>query len=200
MHASEVTYSTEGRERAERLRMAVHMSMSLSLLYYVLPDPVPLVGVPKATGVVALLFIAALCELARIRAGWIFSLFREYERHRPAAYFWIGTGCCTAVVFFPQRFAVLTILGVAFIDPLINTLRPRVGRLRAGLAGAVAWTALAASVVAVTGLPAPLSLLPLGGLAAAGGETIRHPYVDDDFLMNMTPLVLLTVIAAGLGL
>jgi dolichol kinase len=164
-----VTYSTEGRERAERLRMAVHMSMSLSVLYYLLPPDV--LGVPKATGTIAVLLAAALLELARIRRGWTFSLFREYERHRPAAYFWIGMGCCLAVVFFPQRFAVLTICGVAFVDPLINTLRPRVGRARAGAAGAAAWTLLAAAIVAVAGLATPWWMLPRGGVAAAAGET-----------------------------
>ena len=197
MPASEVTYSIEGRERPERLRMAVHISMSASLLYYALPPTV--LGVPKATGTFAILLLAATLELLRIRRGWVFSLFRDYERHRPAAYFWIGMGCCVAVVFFPQRFAVLTVLGVAFIDPVINTLRPRLGRLRAGLCGALTWTCLAAAVVAATGLPTPWFLLPVGGLAAAGGETIRHPYVDDDFLMNMTPLVTLTALAAALG-
>jgi dolichol kinase len=197
--ASEVTYSTEGRERAERLRMAVHMSMSLSLLYYLFPDPVPLFGIPKATGVMALLFVAALCELVRIRKGWIFSLFREYERHRPAAYFWIGMGCCIALVFFPQRFAVLTITGVAFIDPFINTLRPRLGRARAGVAGACAWAGMGAVTVTVGAFPVPLWLLPIGGVAAACGETLRHPYVDDDFLMNMVALITLTAVAAALG-
>jgi len=40
----------------------------------------------------------------------------------------------------------------------------------------------------------------LGAALAVGAEWIKQPYIDDNFLMNIVPLVALTALAAGTGL
>ncbi len=190
---------SKDRGRAEQLRMVVHASLSLSLLYLAVPDPLPLLGLPKGPAAIAFALLVSVVEAWRVHSGWTFFLFRDYEAHRPAAYYWLGLGCILGLVFFPTRFAILTILGVCFVDPIINTVRPRAGRALAGAAGASAWAAVAFAAVLLAPLPVPLWLVPVGALAAVAGEAPRSRFIDDDFLMNMVPLAALTVVARALG-
>lgn len=182
------------------LRSAVHVSLALSLLYYAVPDPIPPLSLPKAPAALAFALVVTLVEAWRIRTGWTFFLFRDYESHRPAAYYWLGLGCLVALVFFPARFAVLTILGVCLVDPVIGQTRWTPAKKWASAVGACAWAGLGAAVVLLAPLAVPLWLLPLGAAAAAAGEAVRSPFVDDDFLMNMVPLLTLTAVAQALGI
>src|SRR3972149_2585721 len=106
--------------RLRALRRAVHVSFSLSLLYYLVPDPLPLVVLPKAHAALGLALLVTLAEALRLSRGWSLSLMRDYERRQPAAYYWLGLGCCLALVFFPPRFSVLPLLGAGFSDPAVS--------------------------------------------------------------------------------
>ncbi|HKZ58414.1 MAG TPA: hypothetical protein VJ547_01020 [Candidatus Thermoplasmatota archaeon] len=185
--------------RLRALRRAVHVSFSLSLLYYLVPDPLPLVVLPKAHAALGLALLVTLAEALRLSRGWSLSLMRDYERRQPAAYYWLGLGCCLALVFFPPRFAVLTILGVCFADPVIALSRQTSYKAHAPALGALAWLAVGGAAVVVGGLNVPWWLLLGGAGAAVLAEGRRVPYVDDDFLMNTVPLVLLTLWASALG-
>lgn len=186
------------RARAERLRVVVHMSLSLSLVYYLVPDPLPLAGVPRGTAAIGLALAVSLAEALRIGTGWTFFLFRDYERHRPAAYYWLGLGCCLALVFFPARFAVLTVLGVCFADPVIGAVRQTAYKQSASAFGALTWAGVGAAAVVFGNLSVPWWLLLGGAGTAVLAEAKRIPYIDDDFLMNIVPLAALTFWASAL--
>ncbi len=181
------------------MRRAVHVSFSLSLLYYLIPDPLPLIGAAKAPAAVGFALFVSLVETGRVYTSWDVFLLRDYERHQPAAYFWLGLGCCLALVFFPPRFAVLTILGVCFADPVIGEVRETRFKEHAMAAGAATWLAVASLAVFLGGLNVNAWLLLAGAGAAVVAEAAPIPYVDDDFLMNMVPLVTLRAVGWLLG-
>ncbi len=187
-------------DRAALLRRAIHVSFASSLLYYALPDPIPGLGLPKACAALAFAAIVSAAEAWRLKAGWTFFLLRDYERTRPAAYYWLGLGCCFALVVFPPRFAVITILGACLVDPAIGLTRGSRWKRWASPIGFCLWLAVAVTAVAVAGLPTPLLLLPMGAAAAVAAEATRLPYLDDDFSMNLAPLALLTAAGWALGL
>jgi dolichol kinase len=178
----------------------MHVSLSLSLVYYVIPDPVPFLGVPKPVGVLALAAIVSAAEAWRLHSGWTLFLFRDYESRRPAGYYWLGLGCCLALVFFPPRFAIITIPGVCIVDPIIGTLRATRFKPWASAVGFALWLLLATATVFAAGLPVPLVLLPLAAAVAVGAEATRLPYLDDDLSMNLAPLCFLTAAAFALSM
>ena len=181
-------------------RRAIHGSLCLSLLYYLVPDPLPLLGIGRAYGALLLAGIVTAAEACRLKAGWSFALFREYEMKRPAAYYWLGLGCCIALVFFPARFAILTILGVCLADPAIGITRATGAKRWAGAVGFAVWVAAAVVACFVLALPVAVGLLVLGATVAVSVEPLRLPFLDDDFTMNLAPLVVMTTAAFALGL
>lgn len=186
--------------RATVLRRALHVCLAFSLTYYLIPDPLPLLGIARAQGALLLAAVVTAAEAWRLKAGWSYSLFRDYEMKRPAAYYWLGLGCCIALVFFPPRFAILTILGVCLADPAIGIVRATRHRRWAAAAGFAVWSLTAIAACFVLALPVAVGLLVLGATVAVAVEPIRLPYLDDDFTVNMAPLVAMTAAARLLGL
>ncbi len=187
-------------KRAAVLRRAIHVSLALSLLYYLVPDPLPVLGIARAHGALLLAGVVTVAEAWRLKAGGSFSLFRDYEMKRPAAYYWLGLGCCIALVFFPPRFAIVTILGVCLGDPAIGLARATRHKRWAGAVGFVVWVAAAAAACFALTLPVSVGLLVLGATVAVSVEPLRLPFLDDDFTMNLAPLVAMTAAARLLGL
>lgn len=181
-------------------RRIIHVLMAGSLLFYFVPDPLPLLGIPRAYGALALAGFVTAVEAWRLHAGVRVALMRDYEMERPAAYYWLGLGCCIALVFFPPRFAILTILGVCLADPAIGIVRGTSAKRWATAAGFAVWMAAAIVACILLALPVAIGLLVLGAAAAVSVEPIRMPFLDDDFTMNIVPLVLLTVSAQALQL
>ena len=185
-------------ERAVVLRRLIHVSLALSLVYYLVPDPLPLVRISKGSGVLVLVGIVTVAEAIRLKRGWRFFLFRDYEMKRPAAYYQLGVGCAAALVAFPMKYAILTILGVCFADPVIGIVRAGPKARWAFAAGFGVWVAAAIIACAALTLPVPIGLIVLGAAAAVAVEPIRFPTLDDDLTMNLVPLVLITLVGAAL--
>lgn len=187
-------------DKAVVLRRAMHVSLSLSLVYYAIPEPVPTLGISRPVGVLALAAIVSAAEAWRLHSGWSFFLFRDYESRRPAGYYWLGLGCCIALAFFPPRFAIITILGVCIVDPAIGTLRATWAKPWATAFGFALWLLLASVAVLAADLPVPLWLLTPAAAVAVVAEATRVPFLDDDLTMNLAPLCFLTAVAAFFSL
>jgi dolichol kinase len=187
-------------ERKRLFRRGFHMASSLFVVYYALPPVVP--GLELRREHVALLGLALLTafEAYRISHGWLFFGLREYEKHWVAGYYWGAAGYVVALLFFEQRFAMVTILGTTLVDPLIGELRQAGLKRAAPAAGLGAWTAVALTCIFLVPLPTPLALVPVGAAIAVAAESTKVPRVDDNFIMNLAPLVALTATAAVLGL
>jgi hypothetical protein len=181
-------------------RRALHMALAFSLLYYWVPDPLPVLGVSKPLAALAGVGVAAVLEAWRIRSGWVFFLFRDYEKKWVAGYFWYGAGCVMALVFFEPRLAVPSILGVALVDPLLGEMRDAGAKRAAPAIGIAAWAGIAAGANLVGGAATPWALVPLGAVAAVTAETVKVPHIDDNFLMIAAPLLAMAGLAAVIGL
>jgi len=172
--------------------------VSLSVLYYWFPKRVVEWGVTREEITVAGVLILGLLEAVRLLRGKLVFPMREYERRQIGGHFWLVLGCAVALIFFDQRFAMLTILGTTLVDPLIGELRVRGSTTLALVAGFLAWCAVAALVVAATPLSTPLYLIPVGAAAAVGAAHFKIRHLDDNFLMNLVPLAVLAGLALAL--
>lgn len=187
-------------ERRRLFRRGFHALTSLFVVYWWFPERVVELDLSRDEIAIAGLLLLGCFEAYRIHKGWLFFGLREYEKKRPAGYFWGATGYVLALLLFEQRFAMITILGTTLVDPILGELRASDWKKMGPPAGFVAWCAVAYGCVLLVPLTTPLVLIPIGALIAVFVEAPRVPNVDDNFVMNVVPLLSLTALAAVLGL
>ncbi|HUS98747.1 MAG TPA: dolichol kinase [Candidatus Thermoplasmatota archaeon] len=205
-------YQTEFLERmnaievdAHWFRRVFHTFAASFLIYYLLPDEGWLFALKQCT-IIGILLVLIVIEFYRIR-GHIkkirFFGLRGYEQRRPAGYLFFGTGTVLLFLFFPQQIVIPCLLCAAFIDPLMGEIRFHYGKYNAILAGFVAslfffsitWYRAEWWVIVIIAV--------VGGTVVTLSEAKKLPYIDDDFLIQILPAVLLLVIwqvFAGIGI
>ncbi len=187
-------------ERRRVFRRAFHTLTSLFVVYYWFPERVTEIDMTREQLAVVGLLLLACFEAYRIHKGWLFFGLRDYEKKAPAGYFWGATGYVLALLLFEQRFAMVTILGTTLVDPILGELRATEWKKMGPPVGFIAWSAVAYTCVLLVPLATPLVFIPIGALIAVVVEAPKVPYVDDNFVMNIVPLLSLTALAAVLGL
>lgn len=169
------------------------------MLYWWFPERVAEVGLTRDQLVLAGVAVMLVLEAVRLRRKSLVFPMRPYERSRVGAHVWLVLGCALAVVFFEQRFAMLTILGTTLGDPVIGELRLRGHPRAAPVAGFAVWVAAAVACVVLVPLDTAAVLILVGAVVAVAAEGVEVPYVDDNFAMNMAPLVVMVAFAALFG-
>ena len=187
-------------DRRRLFRRGFHSLSSLFVVYYWLPDYIPELQLTRNQ--VAWLGISLLLafEAYRIHRGWLFFGLRDYEKRWIAGYFWGALGYVIALVFFEQRFAMITILGTTLVDPVLGEMRTTAAKRWTPAVGFALWMAVASMCIFAVGLTTPWVLVPVGAAVAVGAESIKVKRLDDNLVMNLAPLLCLTALAAALGL
>jgi dolichol kinase len=205
-------YQTEFLERmnaievdAHWFRRVFHTFAASFLIYYILPDEGWLFVLKRCT-IICILLGLIIVEYYRIRGDikniHFFGL-RGYEKHRPAGYLFFGAGTVVLFLFFPQQIVIPCLLCAAFIDPLMGEIRFHFGKYNAILAGfvvslfffSITWYRAEWWVIAI--------VAAAGGTVVAFSEAKKLRYIDDDFLIQILPAVLLLIIwqvFAGIGI
>lgn len=175
-------------------RRVFHTTAAIYLVYYLLPDELwP--GFYKWHGVVVVVLLTFIIELVRLKKRKILFGLRKYEKNRISAFAWFALGMGIAVLFFKMEFVVPVVIGMALIDPLIGEVR----RMKAEL-----YPLLPTICYAIIMLICMLLLTShnfliivfftiIGTLTAIASESLEIKGIDDDFLMIISPLLVLTV-------
>jgi dolichol kinase len=184
---------------AHWFRRVFHTFAASFLIYYVLPDEGWLFVV-KCCAMISILLVLIIIEYYRIHGGikniHFFGL-RGYEQRRPAGYLFFGAGTVLLFLFFPQQIAIPCLLCAAFIDPLMGEIRFHFGKYNSMLAGfmvslfffSITWYRADWWVIVIVAV--------VGGTTVILSEAKKLPYVDDDFLIQILPAVLLLVLWQG---
>jgi dolichol kinase len=179
-------------ERA--FRRAFHMCAPLFLLYYLIPGEVWLIGVRKELCLLVLLLLLLVSEAVRLHSGRTFFGLREYEGRQLSAYTWAGIGMTMALILFPMAFVICAVVGMGWTDPLIGELRQKWKKAYPALPILVYFT-ITISCLRIFSDISLWSQFFLAGIATAVALLSERPalkYVDDDFLMLMVPLLVMT--------
>lgn len=184
------------------LRRLLHLAAALAAVFYLVP-PIVVPGLSRAALLLAVLVVVLVLEAARL-AGWIeLPALRVHEAHRPASFVYFGIAIVIVLLAVPEAYALVAILGAAWVDPLIGELRGRPSRQRAypalpvGVYAAIAFLPLwyVGHFSAIVAL-----VLALGSAAlAVAVESPRHHHVDDDLLMTLVPAAVLWIAASLIG-
>lgn len=177
-------------------RRVFHTFGASFLVYYMLPD-VEWINLLKFWIPLLIVTFAFVLEYLRIKrkinSSHFFGL-RMYEKNRVGSYLFFGVAILILLLFFPQQIAIPCILCACLADPIIGEVRYHFGRKEAYIIGfsvcmfffvvtwykASIWIVLLASIV--------------GAAGAVIGETKKFWWLDDDFMIQMVPAVLLLII------
>jgi dolichol kinase len=180
-------------------RRVFHAFGASFLIYYIFPADT---WIQNLKMLIAVLLVAGvgILEVLRIQGKIDSSTFfglRIYETKRPGSYLYFGLAILILLLAFPQQIAIPCILCACFADPLIGETRQIQGKNKAYLIG----FAVCFLFFIVTWYTADIRILVLvsfvGAMGALIGETRKCWWLDDDFLIQMTPAALLLIIWIG---
>jgi dolichol kinase len=184
---------------AHWFRRVFHTFAASFLFYYLLPDE-EWINVIKIVVPIIIVFCMGMIEYRRLRGAIDHQRFfglRSYEKKRPASYLYFGIAVLLLFLLFPQQIAIPCILCASFTDPIIGESRYYLGKKRAYLIGFI----VSVFFFLVTWYRADFWVLILvslvGATGALIGEAKKLRFVDDDFMIQMLPALLILLLWQG---
>lgn len=184
---------------AHWFRRVFHTFAASFLFYYLLPDE-EWINVIKIIAPIIIVFCMVVIEYRRLRGSLDHQRFfglRNYEKKRPASYLYFGIAVLLLFLLFPQQIAIPCILCASFTDPIIGETRYHLGKKKAYAIGFI----ISLLFFLITWYRADWWILILvsvvGAAGALIGETKKLRFVDDDFMIQMLPALLLLLLWQG---
>ena len=174
-----------------------HTVASCFVIYFLFPKYI--FSVDRIYLLAVFWFSILLIEYFRLSGAFALDGMRDYESSRVAGFVWFATGTCTILFFyeigvFPEIFAVSTIIMASLVDPLIGECNKKYGGLQGFFAG------FFASVLIYQLIIGSLFYSLIGGLVAVLVERPKFKWLDDDLLMQIFPILIMTILyLSGLG-
>lgn len=181
-------------------RRFLHCISIMSLTYYIVPENM-WIGISRNAVLLSLLLIVYIVELLRhYRGGIKYLPIRKNEESKIASYVWACTAIVIALLFFPVQFSVPSIIGWAFVDPLIGELRRQklmryypvlpvivyILLFSIGLQFYIDFRTTKFWLYAIVAMCSSIGIESI--------QFLKERKIDDDFSMIIVPLVLLTVV------
>lgn len=183
-------------DRAHIVRRSTHLCAPLFLVYYLFPGDMWGLGVSPEIAVLIVLALVLVVEAIRLATGRTYYGLRTYEKNQLSAYAWAGIGITAAFLFFPPVFVICAVVGLGWVDPLIGELRMRKKKTYPALPLVVYFMLVFCCMQVFSDINIFVQVF-LGCLAAVSAikiEAWKMKYVDDDFLMLIIPLVIMTLV------
>jgi len=178
-------------------RRVFHTFGACFLFYYFLPDDAEWIRLLKFWVpfliLVSLVILEALRIKGKVNSKHFFGL-RMYEKNRVGSYLFFGVAIFTLLLVFPQQIAIPCILCASIGDPVIGEIRSRFGGKIVYFVGFF----VCMLFFAVTWYKADFWVMffvsVVGAFGAVVGETKKFWWIDDDFMIQMVPAVLLLIV------
>ena len=177
-------------------RRVFHAFGASFVFYYMLPDQ-DWINILKFWFPPIILVIAIILEFFRLKgkisSDHFFGL-RMYEKNRVGSYVFFAVAILILLWFFPQQIAIPCILCACIADPIMGEIRNHFGKKYVYPYGFMVCMVL----FMVSWYKADFKLMFLvsivGAFGAVVGETKKIWWLDDDFMIQMVPAVLILII------
>jgi dolichol kinase len=177
-------------------RRVFHTFGASFLVYYMLPD-VEWINLLKFWIPLLIVVFAFVLEYLRIKrkinSSHFFGL-RMYEKNRVGSYLFFGVAILVLLLFFPQQIAIPCILCACLADPIMGEVRYRFGEKNVYIIGFLICMFFFVVTWYKAGILMVLLVSIVGAAGAVMGETKKFRWLDDDFMIQMVPAVLLLII------
>ena len=180
-------------------RRVFHAFGASFLFYYILPNE-EWINVLKFWVPPIIVIIAISLEILRLKgiiSSEQFFGLRMYEKNRVGSYLFFAIAVLILLRFFPQQIAIPCILCACLADPIMGELRHRYGKKEVYIFGFL----LCLLFFMVSWYKADVRLMVLvsliGAFGAVIGETKKFWWIDDDFMIQMVPAVILLIVWFG---
>ena len=176
-------------------RRVFHVFGASFLVYYILPD-VDWINLIKFWFPISIVTIALIVEILRLR-GLIssehFFGLRFYEKNRIGSYMYFAIAVVILLEFFPQKIAIPCILCACIVDPLMGEIRHRYNEKISQIVGLLTCVFLFSIVWYESDPIIVLSVSVIGGFGALIGEVRKLKWLDDDFMIQILPAILVLI-------
>lgn len=181
-------------------RRVFHTFGASFVVYYMLPDDVEWIAFLKMWVPISVLALAFFLEIARVRgvisSNHFFGL-RMYEQKRVGGYLFFALGIVILLYLFPQQIAVPCILCACLADPIMGETRYHLGKKEAYLIGFL----VCLLFFVVTWYKADLLVMMIAALTGSCGAVLAESFniwwLDDDFMIQIIPALLLLALLIG---
>lgn len=177
-------------------RRVFHTFGAVFLIYYMLPN-ILWVNLLKIIVPIIILIVALAIEVLRLKGKISSSHFfglRFYEKNRMGSYLFFGFAVVILLLFFPQQIAIPCILCGCLADPIIGELRKRIDKKRFYISGFLVCMLFFVVTWYSSDLITLISISMIGGLAAFFGEIKKFRWIDDDFMIQILPAIVIGII------
>ena len=174
-----------------------HTVAACFVIYFLFPESI--LGFDRLYLVVIFWLSIILIEYFRLNGAFTLDGMRDYEDTRVAGFVWFATGTCMILFFyevglFPELFAISTIIMASFIDPLIGEVNHKYGKNEGIIAGLVGSFVIYYAILGV------LFYSLVGSVVAVFVERPKFKWLDDDLLMQIFPVAILSILYfSGIG-
>ena len=174
-----------------------HTVAACFVIYFLFPNYI--LGFDRVYLVVIFWISIILIEYFRLNGAFTLDGMRDYEDTRIAGFVWFATGTCMILFFyemgiFPEIFAVSTIIMASFIDPLIGEVNRKYGDKEGILAGLIGSFIIYQMIIGV------LFYSFVGSVVAVIVERPKFKWLDDDLLIQIFPIMVMTILyLSGFG-
>ena len=181
---------------AHWFRRVFHTFGASFLFYYMLPD-VDWINLLKFWIPVFIIIFIFVLEYLRIKgkinSNHFFGL-RMYEKNRIGSYVFFGVAIFILLLFFPQQIAVPCILCASIADPVMGEVRHRFDEKKVIVTGFFICMFFFIVTWYKADLVITLLVSVVGAFGAVIGETNTISWLDDDFLIQMVPAVMVLIL------
>ena len=180
-------------------RRAFHAFGASFLFYYMLPN-VDWINILKFWVPPLIVVFVIVLELLRLKgkvsSDHFFGL-RMYEKNRVGSYVFFAVAILILLRFFPQQIAIPCILCACLGDPIIGEIRNRFGMKHVYIFGFLICMFFFMVAWYKTDVRLMLLASVVGAFGAIIGETKKFWWLDDDFMIQIVPAILLAIIWIG---
>ena len=177
-------------------RRVFHAFGACFLIFYLLPDE-EWINILKMIIPPILVVIAISIEILRIKgkisSDHFFGL-RMYEQNRVGSYVFFAVGILILLMLPWQGIAIPCILCACLGDPIIGEVRIHFGRIYGYVLGFLVCMLFFLIVWHDFNLIFVVPVSIVGGLGAIIGESKKFWWIDDDFMIQILPAILLIII------
>jgi len=174
-----------------------HTVAACFVIYFLFPESI--LGFDRVYLVGIFWISILLIEYFRLKGAFTLDGMRDYENTRIAGFVWFATGTCMILVFheiglFPEIFAISTIIMASFVDPLIGEVNRKYGNKEGIIAGLIGSFVIYQMIIGV------LFYSIVGSIVAVIVERPKFKWLDDDLLIQIFPIIFMTIFyLSGIG-